>query len=102
MTRTLLLAAASAGLLLAGLADANAFQRSGTVSGPRGTGSYAASGSCAGGTCSRNVSRTGAYGRSMSRSGSVTRTDTGYDYSRTTTGPNGGSRTRSGSVVVTP
>lgn len=102
MNRKLLVAAATAGLFFAGLAEASAFQRSGTVSGPRGTGSYSASASCAGGTCSRSVGRTGAWGRSMSHSGSVTRTGNGYSYSGSTTGPNGGTRSRSGSVVVTP
>lgn len=102
MTRTLLLAAATAGLFFAGLAEASAFQRSGTVTSPRGTGSFAASGSCSNGTCSRSAARTGAYGRSMSHSGSVTKTGNGYSYTGTTTGPNGQTRSRSGNVVVTP
>lgn len=93
---------AAVSLLFAGIADANAFQRSGSVSSARGTSSHAASASCSGGTCTRSVSRTGAQGRTMSNSGSVTKTGTGqYSYTGSTTGPNGQTRSRSGSVTVT-
>jgi len=93
---------AAVSLVFAGIADANAFQRSGTVSSARGTGSYSASAGCSGGTCSRSVTRTGAQGRTMTNSGSITKTGTGqYSYSGSTTGPNGQTRTRSGSVSVT-
>lgn len=97
-----LAALAAAAFVFAGAADANAFTRQGTVSSPRGTGSYSASADCANGTCSRAVSRTGAGGRSMSNSGSVTKTGQGqYSYHGSTTGPSGQTRTRSGSVVIT-
>ncbi|MCE1237273.1 MAG: hypothetical protein LWW93_13065 [Hyphomicrobiales bacterium] len=97
-----LMSLAAVSMIFAGVADAQAFQRNGTVSSNRGTGSYSASASCAGGTCSRSVNRTGAAGRTMSNSGSVTKTGQGqYSYSGSTTGPNGNTRTRSGSVTVT-
>ena len=93
---------AAVSLLFAGIADANAFQRSGTVSSARGTGSFSASAGCSGGTCSRSVSRTGAQGRTMTKSGSVTKTGTGqYSYSGSAAGPNGQTRNRSGYVTVT-
>lgn len=88
--------------VLAGVVDAQAFSRQSSWSGPRGTGSASVGGGCSNGTCSRSAVRTGAYGRSVSHSGSVTHTGPGqYGYSRSTTGPNGNTRTRSGSVVVT-
>ncbi len=87
-------------LCVATLTPANAWTRNGSVTTARGTYTGSASGSCAGGTCSRSASVTGPYGGTASRSGSVTRTGTnGYAYSRTTTGPNGNSVTRSGSVT---
>lgn len=93
---------AATALIVAGIADAQAFQRSGTVSSARGTGSYAGSAGCSGGTCSRSMTRTGAQGRTMTNSGSVTKTGPGqYSYGGSTTGPNGQTRTRSGSVVIT-
>lgn len=93
---------AALSLVFAGIADANAFQRSGTVSSARGTGSYSGSAGCSGGTCSRSMTRTGAQGRTMTNSGSVTKTAPGqYSYSGSTTGPNGQTRNRSGSMTVT-
>ena len=86
--------------VLAGVVDAQAFSRQSSWSGPRGTGSASVGGSCSNGTCNRSAVHTGAYGRSVNRSGSVTRTAPGqYVYSGATTGPNGNTRTRSGSVV---
>lgn len=85
--------------LLAGIGEAAAWTRSGSVTTPRGTYTGAATGSCAGGTCSRAAVATGPYGGSVSRTGSVTRTAPGsYSYQRTTTGPAGNSVTRSGAV----
>ena len=93
---------AAVALIFAGVADANAFQRSGTTSGARGTSSYSANAGCSGGTCSRTMTRTGPQGGTMTNSGSVTKTGPGqYSYSGSTTGPNGQTRTRSGSVTVT-
>ncbi|MCF3641288.1 hypothetical protein LXM94_15040 [Rhizobium sp. TRM95111] len=92
--------------LLAGLfavvavGEAAAWTRSRSVTGWHGTASVNAHGNCAGGTCSRSVSRTGPYGYSASRSGSVScdgpsQTCSG---SRTTTGAHGGTVHREGSV----
>ena len=93
---------AAVSLIFAGIADANAFQRYGTVSSARGTGSYSGSAGCANGTCSRSMTRTGAQGRTMTNSGSVTKTGAGqYSYSGSATGPNGQTRNRSGSLVLT-
>lgn len=78
---------------------ANAWQRNGTVTGWRGTASVNASGSCYGGTCSRNVTRTGPYGYSMNRQGSVSCAGGTCSGSRTTTGPYGGTITRQGTVT---
>jgi hypothetical protein len=54
-------------------ADASAWTRSGTTTGPRGTSSVQASGSCANGSCSRTVTRTSPYGNTYTRQGTVTR-----------------------------
>ena len=94
MTRFLMLAAGAAVLILASVADANAWIRSGSVSGWRGTGSVSASGSCAGGSCSRSITRTGPYGYSMSRQGSASCAGGMCSGTRTTTGPRGNSVTR--------
>ncbi|NLH82925.1 MAG: hypothetical protein GX458_19080 [Phyllobacteriaceae bacterium] len=97
-----LVSLAGLSLVLAGVVDAQAFSRQSSWSSQRGTGSASVGASCAAGTCSRSAVRTGAYGRSVTNSGSVTRTAPGqYSYSGATTGPNGNTRTRSGSVVIT-
>ncbi|UFZ04762.1 hypothetical protein LQG66_00055 [Bradyrhizobium ontarionense] len=93
---TLLLVAA---LSAAAAVDANAWTRSGSVTGPRGTASFGGSGSCSGGACSWQGGGTGPAGNSWSRSGSAscsggscTRQGQGtgprgnaYSYSRTVT-----------------
>ncbi|MBR0969973.1 MULTISPECIES: hypothetical protein [Bradyrhizobium] len=60
-------------LSVATAADANAWTRSATSSGPRGTSSVTATGSCANGSCSRNVTRTGPAGNTYTRTGTVSR-----------------------------
>lgn len=85
-------------LSLSVVADASAWTRSATVSGPYRSGSVSASGSCAGNTCARSVVRTGPYGYSMSRSGSVACLNGVCTGTRTTTGPYGGTIVRQGSV----
>lgn len=88
---------------VASVSEANAWTRSGSVTTARGTYTGQASGTCAGGTCSRTRSVTGPNGNTVTRSGSATRTGPyRYSYTRTTTGPNGGSVTRSGRVVSYP
>lgn len=92
---SLLILAFSFGLV----AEANAWSRNGTVYGPRGTASVSAQGSCAGGTCQRSISRTGVYGNTVSRSGSVSCNGAGTcSGNRVTTGPYGGTVTRHGTV----
>jgi hypothetical protein len=54
-------------------ANASAWTRSGTSTGPRGTSSVQASGSCANGSCSRSVTRTGPAGNTYTRQGTVSR-----------------------------
>lgn len=99
LTRSALVLSLAGFSVLAGLGEAAAWTRSGSVTTPRGTYTGAAAGSCAGGTCSRAATATGPYGGTVSRTGSVTQTAPGsYSYQRTTTGPAGNSVTRSGSV----
>ncbi len=88
---------------LAAVTEANAWTRSGSVTTARGTYTGQASGTCAGGTCMRTRSVTGPNGKTVTQSGSATRTGPHrYRYTQTTTGPNGGSVTRSGRVVSYP
>ena len=95
--------ALAAVLMVAGSSAASAWTRHGTVTTPRGTYVGSASGGCAGGTCSRSATVTGPNGRTVSRSGSITRTGPHrYSYSRTTTGPQGRTVTRAGTVHVYP
>jgi hypothetical protein len=71
MKKLLLTSAMIAALSAAMAADANAWTRSGTATGPRGTSTVTASGSCANGSCSRNVTRTGPAGNTYTRTGTV-------------------------------
>jgi hypothetical protein len=68
-----LTSAVVAALSVAAVADASAWTRSATGSGPRGTSSVTATGGCANGSCSRNVTRTGPAGNTYTRTGTVTR-----------------------------
>jgi len=54
-------------------ADASAWTRSATSTGPRGTSTVQATGSCANGSCTRNVTRTGPAGNTYTRTGTVYR-----------------------------
>lgn len=99
MFKTVSASVFSALLLLAATSPANAFSRQGTVSGPYGSANVHAQGSCAGGTCSRSITRTGPQGATTSRSGAVSCADGRCTGSRTTTGPNGGAVSRSGSLA---
>lgn len=98
MTRFLTLAAGVALVTLAGAAEANAWTRSGSVTGWRGTGTVNAYGGCAGGSCSRSITRTGPYGYSTSRQGSASCAGGVCSGTRTTTGPRGNSVTRQGTI----
>jgi hypothetical protein len=72
--KTFLLASAMIGALsLATMADANAWTRNATGTGPRGTSSVSVTGSCANGSCSRNATRTGPAGNTYTRTGTISR-----------------------------
>jgi uncharacterized low-complexity protein len=73
MKRLFLTSAMIGVLSIAAAADASAWTRSATSTGPRGTSSVQASGSCANGSCNRNVTRTGPAGNTYTRTGTVTR-----------------------------
>lgn len=103
MKLAIVTASLAAVLALGSVTAANAWTRNATVTTPRGTNYGSTTGSCSGGTCSRTRSVTGPNGYTASRSGSVSRTGSNSaSYSRTTTGPYGNSVTRSGSVTVYP
>ena len=72
MKKLLAISAIAGALFAAGVADANAGSRSGSISGPRGTTTYSGSRSCAGGVCSSQGSVTGPYGGTISHQGSST------------------------------
>jgi uncharacterized low-complexity protein len=73
MKKLVLTSAVIGALSVAAIADANAWTRSGTATGPRGTSSVNVSGGCANGTCTRSVMRTGPAGRTYIRQGSISR-----------------------------
>jgi uncharacterized low-complexity protein len=73
MKKLFLMSAVIGSLSVAAVADANAWTRSATSTGPRGTSSVQASGSCANGTCSRSATRTGPAGNTYTRQGSISR-----------------------------
>ncbi|MBO0906080.1 hypothetical protein [Jiella sonneratiae] len=98
MTRLLLAFTTTAALSLGFVAEAGAWTRHGTVTGPRGTATIDGSGSCYNGSCSRQVTRTGPYGNSVSRQGSVSCAGGACSASRTTTGPRGATVTRQGTI----
>ena len=99
MTRFIALSALATALIIGAAADANAWTRAGSVTGPRGTSSVQGSGSCAGGTCSRSITRTGPYGNSVTRQGTVSCAGGVCTGSRQTTGPNGQTIYRQGTVT---
>jgi hypothetical protein len=98
MTKLIALSTLAAALSVGAAADANAWTRSGTVTGPRGTSTVQGSGSCSGGTCSRSVTRTGPNGNSVTRQGSASCAGGVCTGSSTTTGPNGNTVYRQGTV----
>ena len=58
---------------VAAIADANAWTRSGTATGPRGSSSVSVTAGCANGTCTRSATRTGPAGNTFTRQRSVSR-----------------------------
>jgi uncharacterized low-complexity protein len=73
MKKFFLTSAVIGALSVAAVADANAWTRSASSSGPRGTSSLSASGSCANGSCSRTATRTAPAGNTYTRQGSISR-----------------------------
>ena len=73
MKKLVLTSAFIGALSVAAIADANAWTRSGTASGPRGTSSVNVTGSCANGSCTRSATRTGPAGTTYTRQGSISR-----------------------------
>jgi hypothetical protein len=98
MKKTALLLAAIASLAM--VSEASAWSRNRSVSSAQGTAHFSASGSCAGGSCSRSATRTGPRGNSLSATSSATCSSASQSCSRskTYTGSNGGSATVQGSV----
>ncbi len=73
MKKLFLTSAMIGALSLAAAADANAWTRNVSSTGPRGTSSATVTGSCANGSCSRNATRTGPAGNTYTRTGTVSR-----------------------------
>jgi uncharacterized low-complexity protein len=74
MKKLFVMSALAGALTVAAVADASAWTRSATSTGPRGgTSSFQANGSCANGSCSRTATRTGPAGNTYTRQGTVTR-----------------------------
>jgi len=72
--KNLFLASAIIGSLsVAAVADANAWTRTGSTTGPRGTSSFNVTGSCANGSCTRSATRTGAAGNTFTRQSTISR-----------------------------
>lgn len=97
--RVFITSAAMAAAIALTAADADAWERKTTFEGPRGASSAHASGSCSDRNCARDVSRTGAAGRTFTRSGQRSCEGAACFGARTTTGPNGRTATRESTVT---
>ena len=73
MTKLFLTSLVIGTLSVAAAADANAWTRSATATGPRGTSHVTATGSCTYGSCTRSVTRTGPAGNTYTRTGTISR-----------------------------
>jgi hypothetical protein len=73
MKKFFLTSAVIGALSVAAIADASAWTRSATGTGPRGTSSVTATGGCANGSCTRNAARTGPAGNTYKRTGTISR-----------------------------
>ena len=73
MKKLIAMSTLAGALSIGAAADASAWTRSATHTGPRGTSSVHASGSCAYGSCSRSVTRTGPAGRTYTRQSTIWR-----------------------------
>ena len=99
MIRMIAVSTLAAAFSLAAAGEAGAWQRSGSVTGPRGTTTYGGSGSCSGGSCSWQRGGTGPHGYSWGYSGAGTCTDRTCSYSGTGTGSRGRTYNRGGSLT---
>ena len=99
MKKLIVMSALAVALSVAATADASAWTRNGTITGPRGTSTIQGSGSCANGTCSRAVTATGPNGNTVTRQGSATCAYGVCAGSRQTTGPRGNTVYRRGVVI---
>ncbi|CAN5336445.1 hypothetical protein BH11PSE4_BH11PSE4_37310 [soil metagenome] len=90
MIKFLAVSVVAGAVSLAAIADTSAASRSGSISGPRGTSTYAGSRSCSGGSCSSQGSVTGPYGNTISHQGSRSCANGVCSGSGTVTGPRGG------------
>ena len=98
MKKIAALSAITAVLAIGTIADAYAWERKSTRTGPHGTATYESNGSCAGRACSRSVIKTTPYGNTFTRDGDASCADGSCSGSRTTTGPRGETVTRSRSI----
>lgn len=88
--KSLITTAALSGVIaISMVTDAFAWERQGSVTGPRGTNTFNAQGSCSGSSCSRSATATGAKGNAATRSGSGSCSGSSCSGSRTTTLPSG-------------
>lgn len=98
--RTIITSSALAAALAFGaIGAADAWERKSSFSGPRGTSTFDASGSCADRSCSRSATATGAQGRTATRSGGANCADGACAGNRTTTGPGGRTATRNSTIT---
>jgi hypothetical protein len=93
-TKTYLGLAIAAIVMAAATSNAEAWTRSASGSGPRGSWSSTSSGGCAGGTCSHSGSLTGPYGGTYNNAGSTTCAGGSCTHTQTLTGPQGGTINR--------
>jgi len=98
MTRLIAISTLVAAISIASIADASAWTRNGSFSGPRGTTNYGGSGSCSGGSCSSTRGGTGPAGRSWSGQSSSSCSGGSCTHSGSGTGPAGNSYNHTGSV----
>jgi hypothetical protein len=97
MKMTFAVAAAVAGLLAMTAADANAWTRNSSVTGPNGrTVTRSETGSCAYGSCSRQGTVTGPNGNQVTYGSSTTCANGTCTHNGHATGPNGRTVTRKG------
>ena len=74
MKKFFLMSAVTGALMVTAVADASAWTRSATSTGPRGNSSnLSVTGSCANGSCNRSATRTGPAGNSVNRQSSTSR-----------------------------